>query len=72
VSWLRRWRKIGSAKEGKVERREYVSIGEKAPVAKQADLTLDEPVAAMHKRGIPGSRTASLAIFRAIYNRGFP
>ncbi len=36
---------------------------EAAENAKQPDLTLDEVVAAMHKRGIPGSRTAVWRFF---------
>ena len=34
-----------------------------ALVAKQPDLTLEEIVAAMHKRRIPGSRTAVWRFF---------
>src|SRR3977135_3313755 len=33
-----------------------------ALIAKQPDLTLDEIVAAMNKRGIPGSRAAALGV----------
>src|SRR5713101_16475 len=61
VRWLQRWRKTGSARAkssgGSTSPLEKYANWSLALVAKRLDLTLDEVVAAMHKRGIPGSRT---------------
>ena len=67
VRWWRRWHDTGTAKA-------KPSGGSKSPleehaewllrlVAEQPDLTLDEIVAAMRKRRIPGSRTAAWRFF---------
>ncbi|SRR6266516_3164770 len=67
VRWLQRWRKTGSARAkssgGSTSPLEKCANWLLALVAKQPDLTLDEVVAAMHKRGIPGSRTAVWRFF---------
>jgi transposase len=62
VKWLQRWRDTGSAKARPTggstspleEHAEWLLV----LVSEQPDLTLDEIVAAMRKRQIPGSRTA--------------
>jgi len=67
VKWLQRWRDTGSAKARPTggstspleEHAEWLLV----LVAKQPDLTLDEIVAAMRKRQIPGSRTAVWRFF---------
>jgi transposase len=67
VRWWRRWRDTGSAKA-------KPSGGSKSPLEEHAEwllalvaqrpvLTLDEIVTAMHKRRIPGSRTAVWRFF---------
>ena len=62
VKWLQRWRDSGSAKAkasgGSTSPLEKHAEWLLAAVAEQPDLTLDEIVAAMRKRRIPGSRTA--------------
>src|SRR6266566_1371383 len=67
VRWLQRWRKTGSARAkssgGSTSPLEKCANWLLALVAKQPDLTLDEVVAAMRKRGIPGSRTAVWRFF---------
>ncbi len=67
VRWLQRWRETGSARAkssgGSTSPLEKCANWLLALVAKQPDLTLDEVVAAMHKRGIPGSRTAVWRFF---------
>jgi transposase len=67
VKWLQRWRDTGSAK-AKPSRGSTSPLEERAKwllavVAEQPDLTLDEIVAAMRKRRIPGSRTAVWRFF---------
>ena len=67
VKWLQRWRDTGSAKARPTggstspleEHAEWLLV----LVAEQPDLTLDEIVAAMRKRQIPGSRTAVWRFF---------
>src|SRR5580693_6769267 len=67
VKWLQRWRDTGSAKAKPTggstspleEHAEWLLV----LVAEQPDLTLDEIVAAMRKRQIPGSRTAVWRFF---------
>src|SRR5215831_684683 len=62
IRWVQRWRKEGSSEPK--PRGGSCSVLEKyagrilALVAKYPDWTLDEILAAMHKRRIPGSRTA--------------
>src|SRR5215471_3697235 len=62
IRWVQRWRKEGSSEPKR--RGGSCAVLEKyadrilAPVAKHPDWTLDEILAAMHKRRIPGSRTA--------------
>ena len=67
VKWLQRWRDTGSAKakptggsRSPLEEHAKVLL---ALVAQQPDLTLDEIVAVMRKRRIPGSRTAVWRFF---------
>ena len=67
VKWLQRWRDTGSAKAkptggSRSPLEEHVKAL-LALVAQQPDLTLDEIVAAMRKRRIPGSRTAVWRFF---------
>jgi transposase len=62
INWVRRWREDGSA-AAKPSRGSISPLEKHAKwlldlVAKQADRTLDEVVAAMAKRGIAGSRSA--------------
>jgi transposase len=67
VKWLKRWRDTGSAKARPTggstspleEHAEWLLV----LVTEQPDLTLDEIVAAMRKRQIPGSRTAVWRFF---------
>jgi transposase len=65
--WLQRWRDTGSAKAkptgGSRSPLEEHAKALLALVAQQPDLTLDEIVAAMRKRRIPGSRTAVRRFF---------
>ena len=62
IRWVQRWRKEGSSEPK--PRGGSCSVLEKyadrilALVAKHPDWTLGEILAAMHKRRIPGSRTA--------------
>src|SRR6266576_6597513 len=67
VKWLQRWRDTGSARAkpsgGSTSPLEKHAKQLLALVAKQPDLTLEEIVAAMHKRRIPGSRTAVWRFF---------
>jgi transposase len=67
VKWLQRWRDSGSAKAkasgGSTSPLEKHAEWLLAAVAEQPDLTLDEIVAAMRKRRIPGSRTAVWRFF---------
>ena len=67
VKWLQRWRDSGSAKAkasgGSTSPLEKHAEWLLAAVAEQPDLTLDEIVAAMRKRSIPGSRTAVWRFF---------
>jgi transposase len=67
VKWLERWRDTGSAKakpnRGSTSPLEKHAKWLLAMVAEQPDLTLDEIVAAMRKRRIPGSRTAVWRFF---------
>jgi transposase len=67
VKWLQRWRNTGSAKakpsRGSTSPLEKHAKWLLALVAEQPDLTLDEIVAAMRKRRIPGSRTAVWRFF---------
>lgn len=62
INWMRRWREDGSiaAKPsgGSISPLEQHATWLLSLVAKQADRTLDEVVAAMAKRGIAGSRSA--------------
>jgi len=64
---LQRWRDTGSARAkpsgGSTSPLEEHAKQLLALVAKQPDLTLEEIVAAMHKRRIPGSRTAVWRFF---------
>jgi transposase len=72
VKWLQRWRDTGSAKAkptgGSRSPLEEHAKALLALVAQQPDLTLDEIVAAMRKRRIPGSRTA---VWRFFARHGF-
>jgi transposase len=67
VKWLQRWRDTGSARAkptgGSTSPLEEHAEWLLALVAEQPDLTLDEIVAAMRKRRIPGSRTAVWRFF---------
>jgi transposase len=67
VKWLQRWRDTGSARAkptgGSTSPLEEHVEWLLALVAEQPDLTLDEIVAAMRKRQIPGSRTAVWRFF---------
>jgi transposase len=67
VKWLQRWRDTGSAKAkptgGSRSPLEEHAKALLALVAQQPDLTLDEIVATMRKRRIPGSRTAVWRFF---------
>jgi transposase len=67
VKWLQRWRDTGSAKAkptgGSTSPLEEHVEWLLALVAEQPDLTLDEIVAVMRKRRIPGSRTAVWRFF---------
>src|SRR5271167_2675123 len=67
VKWLQRWRDTGSAKAkptgGSTSPLEKHAKALLALVAQQPDLTLDEIVATMRKRRIPGSRTAVWRFF---------
>ena len=67
VKWLQRWRDTGSAKAkpsgGSTSPLEEHAEWLLAMVAEQPDLTLDEIVAAMRKRRVPGSRTAVWRFF---------
>ena len=67
VKWLQRWRDTGSARAkpsgGSTSPLEEHAKQLLALVAKQPDLTLEEIVAAMHKRRIPGSRTTVWRFF---------
>ena len=67
VKWLQRWRDTGSAKakpsRGSTSPLEKHAKWLLAMVAEQPDLTLDEIVAAMRKRRVPGSRTAVWRFF---------
>jgi transposase len=67
VKWLQRWRDTGSAKAkptgGSTSPLEKHAEQLLALVAEQPDLSLDEIVAAMRKRRIPGSRTAVWRFF---------
>ena len=62
INWMQRWRDDGSAAAkpsgGSVSPLEKHAKWLFNLVAKQPDLTLDEVVAAMAKRGIAGSRSA--------------
>ena len=62
INWMRRWREDGSAaakpSRGSVSPLEKHAKCLLGLVAKQADRTLDEVVAAMAKRKIAGSRSA--------------
>jgi len=64
---LQRWRDTGSAKAkpsgGSTSPLEKHAKWLLAVVAEQPDLTLDEIVASMRKRRIPGSRTAVWRFF---------
>ena len=67
VKWLQRWRDTGSAQAkptgGSISPLEEHAEWLLAMVTEQPDLTLDEIVAAMRKRRIPGSRTAVWRFF---------
>jgi transposase len=67
VKWLQRWRDTGSAKAkpsgGSTSPLEKHAKWLLAVVAEQPDLMLDEIVASMRKRRIPGSRTAVWRFF---------
>jgi transposase len=67
VKWLQRWRDAGSAtakpQGGSTSPLEKQANWLLALIAKQPDLTLDEVLAAMHKRQIAGSRTALWRFF---------
>ena len=67
VKWLQRWRDTGSARSkpsgGSTSPLEAHAEWLLAVVAEQPDLTLDEIVAAMRKRRVPGSRTAVWRFF---------
>ena len=67
VKWLQRWRNTGSAKAkpsgGSTSPLEEHAEWLLAVVAEQPDLTLDEIVAAMRKRRVPGSRSAVWRFF---------
>ena len=71
VRWFQSWRNDGTiaAKRCGGSRSPLDDHGEEilALVAEQPDRTLEEIVAAMHKRGMPGSRTA---LFRFLKRRG--
>ena len=62
INWMQRWREDGSAAAkpsgGSVSPLEDHAKWLLSLVAKQPDLTLDEVVAEMAKRGIAGSRSA--------------
>lgn len=62
VRWVQRWRQCRSAaprpRGGSQSPLEKYKERLLALVAERSDLTLDEIVTAMHKRGIPGSRSA--------------
>jgi transposase len=70
VRWFQSWRNDGTiaAKRCGGSRSPLDDYGEEilALVAEQPDRTLEEIVAAMHKRGMPGSRTA---LFRFLKRR---
>jgi transposase len=67
VKWLQRWRNTGSAKAkpsgGSTSPLEAHAEWLLVMVAERPDLTLDEIVAAMRKRRVPGSRTAVWRFF---------
>ena len=62
INWMRQWREDGSAAAkpsgGSVSPLEKYAKWFLSLVAKQPDLTLDEVVVAMAKRGIAGGRSA--------------
>ena len=62
VRWLQRWQADGTSgpklRGGSISPLEQHAEWILALVAEQSDLTLDEIVAAMHKRRIRGSRTS--------------
>ena len=62
VRWVQRWREEGSSEPkprgGSRSVLEEYAERIRAIVAEHPDWTLDEILAAMHKRRIPGSRTA--------------
>lgn len=68
VKWVKRFRETGSyaamARGGSVSPLEAHGETLLRLVAEQPDLTLDETVAAIHKRGIAGSRSAVWRFYR--------
>ena len=67
IKWLQRWNDDGSAasipRGGSTSPLEEQANWLLALIAKQPDLTLDEALVAMRKRGIAGSRTALWRFF---------
>jgi transposase len=67
IKWLQRWRESGSVAAkpsgGSISPLEEHATWLLALIAEQPDLTLEEVVAAMHKRRIAGSRTAVWRFF---------
>ena len=67
IRWLQRWRGIGRVEAkhcgGSVSPLEEHSAWLLTLVAEQPDLTLEEIIVAMRKRGIPGSRSALQRFF---------
>jgi transposase len=67
VKWLRRWHETGSVAAkptgGSTSPLEEHADWLLALIAEEPDLTLDEVVAAMGKRRIPGSRSAAWRLF---------
>jgi transposase len=67
INWLRRWRDDGSSAAkpsgGSVSPLEKHAGWLLALIARHPDLTLDEAIAAMRRRGIAGSRSALSRFF---------
>jgi transposase len=67
INWLRRWSDNGSSAAkpngGSVSPLEKHASWLLALIAEHPDLTLDETVTAMHRRGIVGSRSALSRFF---------
>ena len=67
IKWLQRWNDDGSAasipRGGSTSPLEEQANWLLALIAKQSDVTLDEALIAMRKRGIAGSRTALWRFF---------